>query len=185
MTDSISTISSARLDLVAMTPAFLEASLAGDSAAASRLLGLAVPPPWFEARDLIQLRLEQLRADPSLQPWLLRAIVQRDTGAMVGHIGFHAAPGAPYLAELAPGGAELGYSVFESFRRQGIATEACAALMDWAAARGVRRFVLSISPNNQPSQRIATHFGFRKVGAHVDDEDGPEDIFVRELDPPA
>ena len=87
-------ISSARLDLIPMTPAFLEAALRGESRAAEAILGLAVPAAWYENRGLMEMRLAQLRQDPSLQPWLLRAIGLRGQGApgsacMVGHIGFH------------------------------------------------------------------------------------------------
>jgi RimJ/RimL family protein N-acetyltransferase len=133
----------------------------------------------------MQRRLTQLRDDPTLQPWLLRAMGLRGDGRMIGHIGFHTRPGAEYLRDLAPGGVELGYSVFEPYRRQGFATEACAALMSWAhREHGVGRFVVSISPGNLPSLRIAQHFGFRKVGMHIDEEDGPEDIYVREIATP-
>lgn len=44
--------------------------------------------------------------------------------------------------------------------------------MAWAAQEhGVRRFVLSIRPDNLPSQRIAQHFDFRKIGSHIDKGD--------------
>lgn len=32
---------------------------------------------------------------------------------MIGHIGFHTQPGAPYLQEIAPAGVEFGYTVYE------------------------------------------------------------------------
>lgn len=174
-------IRSARLDLIPMTPPFLEACLAGNSAEAARQLPLAIPPEWYSARGLMQMRLDQLRRDPAAQPWLLRGIGLRSTGVMIGGIGFHAPPGADDLRETAPDGVEIGYRIFEPFRRQGYATEACAALIDWArTAHAIRQFVLSISPDNAPSLRIAQHFGFRKVGTQVDDIDGPEDVYLRE-----
>lgn len=175
-------IASDRLVLVSMTPAFLEACLAGEKARASGMLGLEVPEDWLRARGLMRLRLDQMRLDPSLEPWLLRAIGLRGEWTMIGHIGFHDRPGATYLRDLAPGGVEFGYSIFPPFRRQGYATEACGALMDWAyREHHVMRFVVSISPENLPSLRIAGRFGFRKVGSHVDEEDGPEDILVRDV----
>lgn len=165
-----------------MTPAFLEACLAGGLAKASGMLGLEVPDDWLRERGLMRLRLDQMRRGPTLQPWLLRAIGLRRRRVMVGHIGFHDRPGAEYLRDLAPGGAELGYSIFPAFRRLGYATEACGALMSWASREHrVTRFVVSISPENLPSLRVADQFGFRKVGSRVDEEDGPEDILVREV----
>ena len=32
------------------------------------------------------LRLKQLEADPSLQPWLLRTLVLHDRQVMIGHV---------------------------------------------------------------------------------------------------
>jgi [ribosomal protein S5]-alanine N-acetyltransferase len=175
-------IQSERLDLLPMTAAFISASLAGDIEKAEALLGLAPPPEWLCAQGLMRIRLGQLRFDPMLQPWLLRAVILRATGSMIGHIGFHTAPGAAYLQPIAPGGVEMGYTIFPAFRRQGYATEAVASLMRWAMQeKNIQRFVLSISPENRPSLRIANHFGFRKVGSYMDEEDGLEDIFVLEL----
>jgi RimJ/RimL family protein N-acetyltransferase len=175
-------IESARLRLISMTPAFLAASLRGDLATATALLGGTISPDWLQDQWLMRLRLDQLMADPALQPWLLRAVVRRQDHVMIGHIGCHTAPGAAYLRPWAPDGVEFGYTIFPPFRRQGYATEAADALMGWAQRTyAVGRFVMTISPTNVPSRRIAQHFGFHQVGTHVDPEDGPEDIFVREL----
>ena len=43
----------------------------------------------------------------------------------------------------------------------------------------VHRFVVSISPDNLPSLGLAAKLGFRKIGSHIDELDGPEDIFER------
>jgi RimJ/RimL family protein N-acetyltransferase len=102
---------------------------------------------------------------------------------MVGHTSFHTAPAPAYLEPYAPGGVELGYTVYPAFRRRGYATEACGGMMQWAAAAaGVRRFVLSIRPDNEPSLRIARRYGFRKVATVEDEEDGPEDVYVWDAD---
>ena len=175
-------ISSERLELMPMNPAFLEACLAGAQDEASYILGHAVPRAWLAARELMLLRLNQLRRDPSLEAWLLRAIVLRSTGQMIGHIGCHTAPGPDYLQAYAPQGVEIGYTIFEPHRRRGYASEAFGALMDWAhRTASVPQFVVSISPENAPSQHMAARFGFRKMGTHIDEEDGPEDIFVRTM----
>lgn len=165
-----------------MTPPFLAASLAGDQITAERLLGLTIPAAWFvNEQGLMQLRLAQLHQNPTLQPWLLRAIGLRQTKQMVGFIGCHAAPDADYLRAYAPDGVEFGYTVFPEFRRQGYAREALLALMDWAQrTHQVPRFVVSISPQNVPSRRLAEGLGFRKVGEQMDEEDGLEEIFVCE-----
>ena len=90
---------------------------------------------------------------------------------MVGHIGFHGSPEAI-------GCAELGYTVMPNRRRQGYATEAATALMDWAALEhGVHRFFVSISPGNASSLAMAAQLGFRQVGEQIDEEDGMEYVF--------
>jgi len=171
-----------RLDLVPMTPRFLEASLLGDREQAELLLSAIVPEGWTNEGPWVRRRLDQLREDPTLQPWLLRAVVSRSESTMVGHIGFHTRPGAKYLDGLAPGGVEFGYTVFEQWRRQGYACEASQGLMDWAhRLHGVTRFVVSISPTNLASLGLARRLNFRRIGSHVDDEDGVEDIFERRL----
>ncbi len=175
-----SVIETGRLVLVPMTTRFFEACLAGDLDAASQRIGLRVPDDWLLEGAVMRVFLDRLRQNPTAQPWLMRAIGLRATGEMIGTIGFHLPPGAEYLRDLAPGGVEMGYTVFAAYRRQGYAREACAGLMDWATqTHGVTRFVVSISPTNEPSLRLATHFGFRKVGFHIDDEDGLEDVFLR------
>ena len=157
---------------------FLEASLRGDVSTAESLLGLPLPAEWFDEKWLIDLRLGDLRRDACLQPWLLRAVVLRERNRMVGHIGFHTAPDAEYLRELAPGGAELGYTIFPAFRRRGYAREAAEALMRWAREeRAVPSFVVSIRPDNAPSLGLAERFGFRWVGSHIDEIDGLENIY--------
>jgi RimJ/RimL family protein N-acetyltransferase len=41
----------------------------------------------------------------------------------------------------------------------------------------ITEFVVSISPNNIPSLRLAKSLGFERVGSHIDEVDGLEDIF--------
>ena len=174
-------IRSKRLALLPMSVEFLKASLAGDVARATKSLGVTPPDEWLRAQELIHFRLAQLQADPSLQPWLQRAILLRSTGSMIGHITFHTAPDPEYLQPIAPGGIELGYSIFPAYRRQGYATEAVGALMAWAVREhNIPRFMLSISPDNLPSLRIAQHFGFHKVGSQIDEVDGLKDILILE-----
>ena len=164
-------ILSPRMALIPMTPSFLRASLSGQIDEAERELGAALPGDWpNEALDVLGLRLQQLDADPTLQPWLLRAIVLHATQVMIGHIGFHEAPGADR-------GGEFGFTVFPDYRRQGYAHEASLALMHWAReSMGLTKFTLSISPENAPSQALAARLGFIRIGSQMDEIDGLEDV---------
>ena len=172
-----SSIHSERLDLVPLTPGFLRAMLRHDLAEAERILGFPLPEGLLDSTDVMALRLEQLEANPTLQPWLLRALVLREQRVAVGHIGFHTAPGADYLRPYAPGGVEFGFTVYAPFLRQGYAREASMALMHWAhQVHGVTRFVMTIRPDNVPSQALAAWLGFVRIGSHIDEVDGLEDI---------
>jgi ribosomal-protein-alanine N-acetyltransferase len=173
-----SSIESERLALISMTPAFLRASLEGKLHEAEKQLGLGLPAEWpGEHVDVLSLRLKQLDEDPSLQPWLIRAMALRESRVMVGTIGFHSAPGADYLRRFSPEAVEFGFTVFPPYRRQGFAREASLALMRWARrTHGVKSFVLSIRPDNAPSRALAAQLGFVRIGSHLDEVDGLEDV---------
>ncbi len=181
------TIATQRLDLIPMTPGFMRASLDQDLREAEKLMPLNLPADWpNEFEDVLTLRLKDLAEEPALQPWMIRGIGLRATGAMVGTIGFHSAPGADYLEPFSPGAVEFGFTVFPPFRRQGFAREAALALMGWARdVHGTQRFVLSIRPDNLPSQALAAQLGFVRIGSHIDEIDGEEDVleYRRSVDP--
>ena len=171
-------IQTSRLDLIPLSAATIRAALAGDRVGMEKLLGVSVPASWEVSRGALELRLRQLEADPALQPWLIRGISLRDEGWLIGDIGFHYEPVAPSAS--APKSVEFGYGIIESHRRRGFAREAAEALMQWAREEhGVHRFLLSISPENQPSRALAAKLDFQKVGSKIDEEDGPEDIFEK------
>jgi RimJ/RimL family protein N-acetyltransferase len=173
-------IHSARLDLVSLSPAAVAAVFAGRVEDAEGLLGFPLPDgfPDDDLEGLLRLRLGQMERNPDSQRWLVRALVLREDGTMVGHAGFHGPPGTTGLDD--PGKAEIGYTVFEPYRGRGYATEAAVALMDWAAGEGIHRFVFSIGPWNEPSLAIARKLGFVQTGEQWDEEDGLE--YVYELD---
>ena len=175
-TESITT---ERLDLILMSEAFLKACLAGEKLEAEELSGFHILDEWLQKRWLMEMRIKQIERDASAHPWLLRAIVLRSESKMIGHIGFHAAPGEKSLQVFTPCGVELGYTVNEAYRRKGFATEAILAMMRWATEREPdAEFIVSISPDNIPSLNLASRLGFKKVGSHMDEIDGIEDIFL-------
>lgn len=166
-----------------MGPGLLEALLAGDLARAAQIGGFQIPEDLTVSERTLQMRLQQIRANPESQPWLLRAIVIRQSRMMCGRIGFHSEPGPEYLRDVAADGVELGYEIGEPFRRQGFAKEAALTLMRWAFENHRQRcFILSISPHNVASLAMAHSLGFREIGSHMDEEDGLEWIFERRLD---
>jgi RimJ/RimL family protein N-acetyltransferase len=170
------TIRSERLELVPMSPEFLEALVADRRGDAERIAGFSLPPDWPDAHDLgfLRLRLGQIRGDPARREWLVHALVLPGPARpMVGHAGFHGPPGVN--AKAAPRAVEVGYTVFEPFRGRGYATEAVRALVSWASRKhGITHFVASVGPDNEPSLAIVRKLGFRETGEHWDEDDGPE-----------
>lgn len=162
-----------------MPASALEAIVAGRLDDASRAAGFDLTSFPESERDLAALRLRDLDADPEYLPWSLRAMLLKPDLRLAGHFNFHSRPGAAYLREIAPGAVELGYSVLPEFRRRGLAEEAALAMMDWAVrSHGIRRFVVSISPQNAPSAAMARKLGFARIGGHNDEQDGYEDILA-------
>jgi RimJ/RimL family protein N-acetyltransferase len=169
--DSIAT---PHLRLLPLTPSLLRAVAGGDLADVERQLGARVGKGWEEGVPA-KLRLEQLAADPSEQPWLVRAMVASTPPRVVGCVGFHAPPDDD-------GRVEIGYDIVASERRKGYAREGIRALLDWAWTTGrVRTCVASVSPHNAPSLSLVRSFGFRHVGDQIDEIDGLELVFERRL----
>jgi len=103
-------------------------------------------------------------------------MLRRSDGAFIGNIGFHGKPNAM-------GQAELGYGVEPQYRRQGYASEAALALIDWARhEHGIQRFVVSVSPTNKPSLGMAAKLGFQRIGTQIDEIDGEEYVFELVID---
>jgi RimJ/RimL family protein N-acetyltransferase len=163
-----------RLELVPLSPGLLEAIARGDARGSARRLDATVPDGWTDTIPARE-RLEQLAADPSEQPWLVRAVVLRAPRRVVGNVGFHGPPDDQ-------GRVEIGYGIVPAQRRQGYAREAIAGLTDWAFATGEARVcVASVSPRNTASLALVRSLGFRQVGEQIDELDGLELVFERTL----
>ena len=169
---SVESVRSARLELVWLSPELIEALLEGRRDEAERVGGFSIPHGWPDEHDarFLAHRLRQTREEPGRGAWYVRAIVRQ--GEMVGHIGFHGPPGVNARRE--PDAVELGYTVFPGHRRRGFATEAVRALLAHVRGQGIRRFIASVGPGNEPSLRLVRGLGFVEVGRHWDDEDGEE-----------
>jgi [ribosomal protein S5]-alanine N-acetyltransferase len=169
-------ITSERLELVSMSPNFIDNLLAERRGEAEAAGNFKLPEGWPDPHDagFLSLRLRQMRERPETQEWFAYAVVLPDSHRpMIGHAGFHGPPGVN--ARKAPDAVEVGYTIFEPYRRNGYASEAVRALLGWAAAEhGIHRYIASVSPDNEPSLAIVRRLGFVKVGRHWDEEDGEE-----------
>lgn len=88
---------------------------------------------------------------------------RRDTGATIGQVGISAGPLFPEV--------ELGWLLYDGHEGQGYATEAAAALRDWAFANlPIASLVSYTDPDNFASQAVA-----RRLGARIDPDAVPQD----------
>jgi adenylate kinase len=165
-------IETERLRLLLLLPGAIRALLAGDRQRAEHLMGVTIPPDFggHEDRPFLEVQLRRIEQMPQGQAWMVRLILLRRPGTVIGSIGFH---GPPALL----GRAEIGYTVFKPWRRQGFALEAVGALLEWAAGQGAPSVFLSIGPGNAASLAIARRLGFRQVGEQEDEVDGRELVF--------
>ena len=93
---------------------------------------------------------------------------------IVGLCGFHEPP--------IDGVAEIGYSVAPERRRRGYATQAVAAIIDYAVAEGTMTAIRAdTNAANVASQRALEHNGFLRIGTRLDDEDGELLCWRRDL----
>jgi RimJ/RimL family protein N-acetyltransferase len=83
----------------------------------------------------------------------------KSSGEVIGQLGF-----ADFKREMEPrieGEPVLGYVFAPSVHGQGIGTEACAAVLEWADANlDAPSYPAIISPGNQASIRLAEKLGF-------------------------
>jgi RimJ/RimL family protein N-acetyltransferase len=90
--------------------------------------------------------------------WIAESKANR---SVVGQVGF-----ADFKREMEPsleGEPELGYVFAPSVHGQGIAREACAAVLAWADANlGAASYPAIISPENGASIRLAERLGFER-----------------------
>ena len=98
-----------------------------------------------------------LGLDPGRSPWWFFGIVA--DGVVVGDAGFHGPPPAEGPAEV-----EVGYQVAPSARGRGVATRACALLLEHAWRHGaalVRAEVEPDNPDGLASRAVLRANGFR------------------------
>ena len=140
--------------------------------------GTPVPLPFPDPYDVLHpdrspllYRIAQVKANPEVNPWLLRLAVSRESQQIVGLGNFHDAPDADGMIEI-------GYRVLPTHRRLGYGRDIAQTLWDFAAAQSeVRTLRASVSPGNKPSLRIIEGAGFVKVGEQDDDVDGLEYVY--------
>src|SRR5438552_12668462 len=146
-------IQTKRLILSVLMPDEIEALLAGDARYVERASGFRYPPDDPNRGIDFNWHLRALRTDPNQLPWRIRVIVERSSNTVIGSINLKGPPDAD-------GNVEIGWGLNENARRKGYATEASAAVINWAInQRGVTSVSATIPAENCASQRLAARLG--------------------------
>lgn len=85
--------------------------------------------------------------------WIHQVVVD---GLVVGDVGFHGPPGA------SPRTVEIGYGLVPPWRGRGVATRACALILQRAWADGADLVVAETEPANLASQQVLLNNDFRR-----------------------
>ena len=160
-----------KIELTLLPASVLEALSVGSIDRASADFGRPLPQSFLEHTSLWDFRIAQVREDPGSLPWLVRAVIDPEINAIVGHAGFHGPPDETGMVEI-------GYTIEPEYRRRGYARATVAALIAYAASDpAVTRVRASISPDNVASMATIRPFGFQQVGEQMDEIDGLELIY--------
>lgn len=167
-----------RLVLVPADAGILRALRRGDAASLRRLAGGTWPepvlPPPLMGEDLAFFQ-ERITDCPGELGWWVWLMYEAPDGNPVGSVGLAGLPDAD-------GTILTGYAVYPDHEGRGYATEALAALLAWASARGATRCRATIPVGHERSIRVAVKNGFGAVGTDYDDEVGDILVFERPLD---
>jgi len=159
---SLRILESRRMTLVAANMELVKADLQGIDAL-KQMLEAEIPenwPPELYDREPMNFALRQL-ADPAEQGWSFWYLMTRDPDAreLIGICGFKGRPDAA-------GSVEIGYSVLNQFRNQGLASEAVERLVTWAFShQSVLEVCAETLPHLQQSIRVMKKNGFVHTGA--------------------
>lgn len=168
----------ARLELVPVTLAVVEAVFSGDRARMEDAAGARLPDnAAWPSRALIErgfgASLERVREAPERRLWGDRLMITRDGArTIVGSVIFHGAP-------TPDGVVEVGYGVEEAWQRNGLASEATRAQVEWALTQpDVRKVAATTPPWHVASIRVLERAGLVRVG--VDDHEALGEVLVFE-----
>ena len=170
------TIETPRLRLELLLPVALHALRVRDFDEAARAQGFVFTEEFMNTVNDVFLtrQIEGLQRAPSTPGWFARAIVRKEDERLIGHCGFHGTPEDV-------GRAEIGYTVFEPYRRQGYASEAVGGLLEWARTQGTRVVVASVLADNRPSLGVVARLGFEPTGDRDASDGGQDILFQRTL----
>lgn len=134
--------------------------MVNDRIALAERIAAQLPPDWPPEylMRLFRKAAEAPTQDPAAVDWGGYLAVLKSGRIVVGYPGLKGAPDKF-------GTVEIGYSISQSYQRQGLAPEAVGALINWAFCQPqMRRVRAECHEDNYPSQRVLEKLGFELTG---------------------
>jgi [ribosomal protein S5]-alanine N-acetyltransferase len=163
----VPSISTARLELVAVTPESVLSEQVGDGRL-GEILGCRVTAEWPPADwepHVLEWLLKKFEEDPKSVGWGRYVLLREDEAlpVLIGTVGaFHPTED--------PRSSEIGYGILPEFRLRGYALEATLALIAWIEATGeVDRIIAHTYPELAGSIRIMERCGLVFEGPGVEE----------------
>jgi len=158
-------IQTERLRLVPVTPAHVAAYFRSREELGS-LLGASVPDDWPVCPESMEYWREKLAELDNAAGWAGYIFVHEKNAAVIGDGGFKGPPDAG-------GKVETGYAIVPALRRQGYATEAVKALINWAFSHPEIKYVTAETlPQGKESMRVLEKLGMSYEGTGTDPHEG-------------
>ncbi len=146
-----------RLHLIPFTLKMVKSAING-RAELAEVLGVTVPENWPNENfcGILPMIADNLLDNPSLTEWG-RIIIHKAENTLIGDIGFKGLPDAT-------GTVEMGYSIVPSHQRQGYASEAAKAMVNWAFAQSdVQLVTAECLTENISSIRVLEKIGMQRT----------------------
>ncbi|MBA3818402.1 MAG: GNAT family N-acetyltransferase [Deltaproteobacteria bacterium] len=164
-----------RLRLVPITLEVIEAVLDADKERAEAVVGATFPARWPNA-DLLASGFpysrDAIRAAPDIRLWGDSLVVLHDEPRIIGSVVFHGHP--------SDGVAEVGYSIEDSSRGQGLATEATRACVEWALEQtGIDAVQATTFEWHKASLGVIRKLGMKQIAVRDHDTLGELLVFER------
>jgi ribosomal-protein-alanine N-acetyltransferase len=151
-------ITTPRLRLYAPTFQEIQALIRGERGALEARINATIPDDWpgEHLSEALPIITNEMTLEPSDARWVW-VIIEPTAAQLIGDVGFH----GPLRAEAT---VEIGYALLPHAQGFGYATEATAALIDWAFSHtNVAQIIAQIDPQNAASLRVAEKLGMQAV----------------------
>lgn len=169
------TLETLRLRIVPITLEAIEAVLDHDKPRAETVVGARFPPGWPNDPLLdvgFPYSRAAIRAAPDVRLWGDSLVLLRHEPRVVGSVVFHGHP--------SDGVAEVGYSIEDSSRGQGLASEATCACVEWALGQpGITAVQATTFPWHIASLGVIRRVGMKQIATREHDTLGELLVFER------